>query len=251
MKIVLIGSGKAGTVLGKACHLAGFKVLQVYSRNSENARVLSTALEAEPITRWEQITPDADLYILALPDTVLENLPSAFSIKKGVVVHTAGAVSIQIFKTKHPNYGVLYPLQSLTNASEKTTSIPLLIDANTPETMALLWDFAKTLSPTVAIMGDEERLKLHVTAVWANNFTNHMYTIAYNLCKHFQLDFSLLLPIIEHTAQRLSTENPETFQTGPAIRGDKLTMEKHLHLMENFPEYQELYKQISRSIGGG
>jgi predicted short-subunit dehydrogenase-like oxidoreductase (DUF2520 family) len=251
MEIVLIGSGKAGMAIGRACYRAGYKVLQVYSRNQKNALNLSTELESEPISHWEQITPDADLYVLALPDTVLESLTSSFLIKKGLVVHTAGAISMEIFKPTYPNYGVLYPLQSLTTAMETHTVIPLLIDANTPENKALLYTIAKNLSPIVAMMGDEQRLKLHAAAVWANNFTNHMYSIAHKLCNHFQIDFSLLIPMIEHTAQRLSTGNPETFQTGPAMRGDKLTMEKHLSLMGDFPEYQDLYRQISKSIERG
>lgn len=248
MEVVIIGSGNVGTALGHACHRANHKLLQVFSRNIAHAEILAKALEAQPIDDWQLITPDADIYLVALPDTIIPLLHNFFHIDRGMVVHTAGAVSVHTLQKVSRNYGVLYPLQSLSKNMVAYSNIPILVDGNTIEDKTLIADFAATLSGKVAYADDEERMKLHVAGVWVNNFTNHMYTIAYELCNHYNVDFSLLLPMMEHSVGRLHFAPPASFQTGPAVRGDKETVETHLALMKDFPAYQALYSKLSETI---
>jgi predicted short-subunit dehydrogenase-like oxidoreductase (DUF2520 family) len=248
MNIVIIGSGNVGTALGHACHRANHKLVQVFSRNIAHAEELAQALEAQPISEWKDLTQDADIYMVALPDAMIPLLHNFFHVDKGMVVHTAGAVSVHALQKVSRNYGVLYPLQSLSKKMVAYSNIPLLVDGNTIEDKTLIADFAATLSGKVAYANDEERLKLHVAGVWANNFTNHMYTIAYDLCQHFQVEFQLLLPMMEHSVGRLHFAPPATFQTGPAIRGDASTLETHLAIMKDYPAYQILYSKLSEAI---
>lgn len=248
MQIVLIGSGNAATALGHLCYRGGNKILQVFGRNSATAMELAKALDAEATFEYEAITRDADLYIVALPDSVVPTLHEHFTLKKGLVVHTAGAVPMDALKKVSRNYGVLYPLQSLHKKLMAYSNIPLLVDGNTPEDKTLIADFAATLSGKVAYANDVERAKMHVAAVWVNNFANHLYTIAWDFCSREGLDFSLLLPMMEQTVNRIQVGKPADFQTGPAIRGDKPTMQKHLDLMEGMPEARDLYQQLSAAI---
>jgi predicted short-subunit dehydrogenase-like oxidoreductase (DUF2520 family) len=248
MQVVIIGSGNVGSALGHACHRANHSIVQVYSRTPEHAKSLAAVIGAQPVSHWNEITLDADFYIVALPDAMLDKLHTHFQMQKGLVVHTAGAVPVDTLKNVAPNYGVLYPLQSLHKNMMSYNSIPLLVDGNTVEDKTLIMDFAATLSEKVAYANDEERLKLHVAAVWVNNFPNNLYSIAYDLCRHFGVDFSLLLPMIEHTGGRLHFGTPSEFQTGPAQRGDVKTMETHIALMVGFPAYQELYERLSDEI---
>jgi len=248
MQIVLIGSGNAATALGHLCYRGGNKILQVFGRNTETVLELAKTLEAEPVFDYEAITLNADLYIVALPDSVVPNLHEHFTLQKGLVVHTAGAVPMDALKIVSRNYGVLYPLQSLHKKLMAYSNIPLLVDGNTPEDKTLIADFAATLSGKVAYANDEKRAKMHVAAVWVNNFANHLYTIAWDYCSKEGLDFSLLLPMMEQTVNRIQVGKPGDFQTGPAIRGDEATMEKHLLLMEEMPEAKDLYRHLSDSI---
>jgi predicted short-subunit dehydrogenase-like oxidoreductase (DUF2520 family) len=248
MDIVIIGSGNAATALGHLCHRGGHKILQVFGRNMVTVDALASAIEAAPVYQWSDITPEAALYIVALPDTAIPTLYENFTLQKGMVVHTAGAVPMQALNKVARNYGVLYPLQSLHKKVMSYSNIPLLVDGNTPEDKTLIADFAATLSGKVAYANDEERIKLHVAAVWVNNFANHLYTIAWDFCHENQLDYSLLLPMMEETVSRQYHGKPADFQTGPAIRGDQATIVKHLSLMEGKPEWQELYQILTNKI---
>lgn len=248
MQIVLIGSGNAATALGHLCYRGGNKILQVFGRNRDSTTELAKVLEAEPVFAWEAITREADLYIVALPDSVVPTIYEHFTLQKGLVVHTAGAVPMDALKKVARNYGVLYPLQSLHKKIMAYSNIPLLVDGNTTEDKTLIADFAATLSGKVGYANDEQRAKMHVAAVWVNNFANHLYTIAWDYCAREGLDFSLLLTMMEQTVNRIHIGKPADFQTGPAIRGDDQTMQKHITLMEGMPEAQALYSQLSAAI---
>jgi predicted short-subunit dehydrogenase-like oxidoreductase (DUF2520 family) len=127
--------------------------------------------------------------------------------------------------------------------------IPFLVDGNTPDDLAVISEFASTLSPMVQQAGDEERLKIHLAAVMVSNFTNHLYTMAQQYCRSEKLDFNMLMPLISAIAERIRHFEPASVQTGPAVRHDEHTISKHLELLKEHPELQEFYGLFTKSIG--
>ena len=126
--------------------------------------------------------------------------------------------------------------------------IPILIDANDSETMAQLETVAHSISSNVAKAGDDERMKLHIAAVFCNNFVNHLYFLAEEYCKGEGIDFELLKPLIIETAERLNQANPSDSQTGPAIRKDESTITKHKELLSKYPQLLKIYTILTESI---
>jgi predicted short-subunit dehydrogenase-like oxidoreductase (DUF2520 family) len=248
MKVSILGSGNVATILGRKILLAGHTITEVISQNEEHARILAKELNCRYGSGWESVGRDADLYILALPDDVLNSIGKDLGHPKKIVVHTAGSVSKDVLQESAKNFGVLYPLQSLRKELKELPEIPFLVDANTEDGLTILYDFAKTLSMNVQVAGDEKRLKLHLASVIVNNFVNHLYSLAEHYCKSENLDFSWLFPLIEETAGRLRNFSPAAVQTGPAIRKDFLTLEKHLALLEGYPEIKKVYELLTREI---
>jgi predicted short-subunit dehydrogenase-like oxidoreductase (DUF2520 family) len=109
-------------------------------------------------------------------------------------------------------------------------------------------DFAATLSPIVSAANDEQRLYLHLAAVWVNNFSNYLFTEASDICRENGVDFNMLLPLMEHTVWRLHLSPPASMQTGPAVRGDIKTMERHLNLLSEKPLAGKIYELLSEAI---
>jgi predicted short-subunit dehydrogenase-like oxidoreductase (DUF2520 family) len=248
MKVVIIGSGNTATVLGKKIKVADHQVLQVFARSEEAARTLATALNAQAVTKANDIDHSADIYIVALADSALPTLHEWLQLDKKMVVHTAAAVSKDVLKNVSRNYGVLYPLQTLRREQLHIPEIPFLVDGNTADDLALIEDFAATLSPQVMHADDAMRLRVHVAAVFVNNFANHLYALAEDFCKKEQVDFSLLFPLIDETARRIHTLSPQSSQTGPAIRNDELTIRKHLEVLDSHPHLKEIYEKLSASV---
>ncbi len=248
MKIVIIGSGNVATVLGRLCKQNGHSILQIMSRNIENAKLLADELGCS-YTNYDGITnTDADIYIVAISDGVLFDLNKSFSLGNKLIVHTAGSVTKDVLLEISTNYGILYPLQSLRKEMVQIPEIPLLIDGNSDDAITFLEDFAKTISPYVQKLPEEERFKLHVAGVFVNNFTNHLYAVAEDFCIKENLDFKLLYPLIQSTAGRIKEISPKKIQTGPAYRNDVFTLDKHLRLLAGHPKLKYLYLKLTDSI---
>jgi predicted short-subunit dehydrogenase-like oxidoreductase (DUF2520 family) len=248
MKVVIIGSGNVATVLGGKTKAAGHEILQIVARNPETAAALAAEWACGYTTQWSKTDRTADIYVVALSDLALENLGSVLALPGKLVVHTAGAASVNVLESVSANSGVLYPLQSLKAAIRPFPETPLLIDALRKEDLPIIEAFARTLSGQVQQADDRTRLKLHVAAILVNNFTNYLYTQAARFCREEAIDFSLLLPLILETAERISRFPPEPMQTGPAVRGDRITIEKHLNILSNYRDIKELYELLTIKI---
>jgi predicted short-subunit dehydrogenase-like oxidoreductase (DUF2520 family) len=249
MKVVIIGAGNVATVFGRLIKKADHEVMQVYSRKIATARILAEELLCAYTDDRLTINPSADIYIVAMSDAALNDIRESFDFGDNTVVHTAGSISRDILKDISTNYGVLYPLQSLRKENTNTPLIiPLLVDGNTEACTAHIEAFAKTISPNVMRTTDDERLKMHVAAVVVNNFTNHRYDLASEYCKEENLDFKMLLPLIEETATRLQNFTAHEVQTGPAIRKDIVTLDKHLRILSNHPKLRTVYLRLTDSI---
>jgi predicted short-subunit dehydrogenase-like oxidoreductase (DUF2520 family) len=248
MRIVILGSGNVATVLGKAIKNAGHEVLQVYDRSVLKAIVLANELASVGIDNWQQISLEADIYLMALSDGAIPEVAKKLRLQKGILVHTAGAVSKIVLQYAALHYGVLYPLQSLRKEKTAYENIPLLVDGSSADTIETIVDFANTITSFVAKATDEQRLKLHVAAVVVSNFTNYLYGLAEDYCQKEHVPFAMLQPLIGEVAQRLQNHHAAEMQTGPAIRKDLVTIEKHTELLRDYADLQEVYTFISKKI---
>jgi predicted short-subunit dehydrogenase-like oxidoreductase (DUF2520 family) len=248
MTTVIIGSGNIATVFGEKIAAAGHPVTQIVARNETRAAALAQTLGCGWTSRYRDIDRTADLYIAALSDTALGALGGHLRLPGKLVIHTSGATPQSLLHTVTERYGVIWPLQSIRAAIRPFPPMPLLVDAANTGDRELLGAFAETLSGRVRFADDAARLKLHLAAALTNNFTNYLYTLAAAYCRAESLDFSLLLPIIRETAGRLERYDPEDVQTGPAARGDRDTIARHLKQLDNYQNIRELYELFTIQI---
>ena len=248
MEIIIIGTGNTATVLGRKLKAAGHTILQVYGRNAAAASELAYELESESTNYWSVVNREAEIYILAVSDIAIAELVKELRLPEKTIVHTAASVSKNILKNSTSHFGVFYPLQSLKKENRHSPEIPIIIDASDEMTLHILENLASTISTTVAEADDAQRLKLHLAAVFCNNFVNHIYALMEDYCKKENLDFNLLIPLIQETTLRLATISPSSSQTGPALRADQSTIDKHLTLLASHQHLKELYAMMTKSI---
>jgi len=234
MDVVMIGTGNVATVL---CKLMYAKVTQ-----------LATLVQAESCTNIENIRLDASIYIIAVVDDAVADVVNHLHLDDKLLVHTAGSLSKQVLQKASNNYGVMWPLQTLRKETNYLPEIPFIIDGSSDYIVNSLQAFAQTLSNKCFVANDEARIKLHLGAVVVSNFTNHLFALADDFYQKEQLDFQLLLPLINETVLRLANHAPKDVQTGPAIRGDLKTIDKHLVLLNDYLRLQQFYKIFSDSI---
>ena len=249
IKISLIGSGKVATQLGKTLFKEGFLIAQVYSQSKKNALKLSKQIEAQAITDIKKLNTDSSIYIIAVKDDAIEELAKSIKLKDKIIVHTSGTVAMDVLKNCSTNYGVFYPLQTFSLEKEVDfKTIPICIEANNKNTTTSLSYFAKSICNNVQKINSEQRKIIHLAAVFACNFSNHLYAIASVILEKNNLSFDILKPLIEETATKIKNSSPLKIQTGPAIRGDKKTMEAHLKLLSKQERNKKIYKLLSKNI---
>ncbi len=245
-KIALIGCGNVATNMGIALQQKGYSISIVYGHTKKNAQELSALLKCKWTTTPQEIK-DADIYLTALKDSVAREVWQQINFDNKLVLHTAGSLPANVLQPYTNNYGVIYPLMTL---SQKRildfTTIPLFIEANTPENLEKTRHIAHSISNIVQETDSETRGKIHLAAVWANNFTNYAYAVAGEILKKENIPFNTLLPLIDETARKVHDMTPIEAQTGPAIRMDQNIIKKHLSIMED--KEAELYKKISEGI---
>jgi predicted short-subunit dehydrogenase-like oxidoreductase (DUF2520 family) len=248
MRIVIIGTGNTATVLGRLFQNAGHSIIQVVGRTSLHAKKLGNMLNASFTIDQEQLDANADIYVISVSDNAIGSIVTWLEVDRKLVVHTAASVESEILSACTKNYGVLYPLQSLRKEMDCLPEIPFLVEGNTEDNGALIYDFAKTISKQVGFANGQQRLMTHIAAVVVGNFTNHLYTVAEDFCNKENIDFKMLLPLIKETAERLDKFSPAEMQTGPAIRTDTSTIEKHIHLLQQYPFHKSIYEFLTGSI---
>jgi predicted short-subunit dehydrogenase-like oxidoreductase (DUF2520 family) len=249
MRITLIGSGNVATHLAAALKNAGHNIVQVYSRNMQNAALLAYHVKAEAIDDLHAINTDTELFIIATKDDAIGPLAEQLAPHQKLMVHTSGATDLYSLLAFSDNVGVFYPLQTFSKTKEVDfRNVPLCIEAKDEAAAKTLEQLAQTISKKVYPIDSEKRKALHLAAVFACNFPNYLYTIAQQIIAKQELDFELLRPLIQETAAKVQSADPATVQTGPAIRNDEITMDMHRQLLEGEPELQQLYFLLSQGI---
>ena len=248
-KIILIGAGNVATQLGLALKRSKHSILQVYSKHKSSANTLAKLLNCRSADLPEKINPDADIYIIAIKDDKIVQLVKQLNLKNKIIVHTSGSIDMTVLKTVSKNHGVFYPLQTFSkNKKTDFKNIPICIEASNKDTLTGLRTLAKSISTNVQEINSQQRKVIHLAAVFACNFSNHLYSIADTLLSENKLSFDLLKPLIQETADKIKDNSPAEMQTGPAIRGDKKIMDAQLKMLAGKKEYQQLYKLLSKSI---
>ncbi|KAA3620921.1 MAG: DUF2520 domain-containing protein [Bacteroidetes bacterium] len=254
-KIVLIGAGNLGYHLGKRLYECKAGLYQIFSRTAKSAEALSLETGNTPfVTDLNEIEKNADLYIIAIKDDAIPEVAEKLHElgKKGnLIVHTSGVTPTNVFQPWFKRYGSFYPFQSFSKDQLPDFSrIPLCYFATKESDKAFLNKLGKKLGCKSYEINDLERAVLHVNGVFVNNFTNHLYQISWEIMKRENLSFDLLRPLILETALKVMENAPAEMQTGPAIRNDQQSIQRHIEYLKKFPEYKNVYEVLSKGIEG-
>lgn len=247
--IAFAGTGNVAFHLAKNLKLKGYNISGVWSRDFSHAQTFAKTNDSKAFEIVSELRSNADLIIIAVTDSAIEEVASSIGEFNGIVVHTAGSVGMDMFQGIFKDYGVLYPLQTFSKEIPVPISeIPFFTEASSHETMLKIKETASNLSDKVYEADSCKRMLLHVAAVFAGNYSNLMYIISNELIRASTLPPEVLHPLITETARKAITGDPLKTQTGPARRNDSITIEKHIEALASLPEYAELYRLLANII---
>lgn len=243
MQTVIIGSGNVAYHLAKAFILNNIPLVQIFGRNKTAVQEISNELNIPFST---QRLEDADLYIICVSDNSVEEVSKLITKKNCLVVHTSGSLPKEILTGEYRKAS-FYPLQTFSKSKELNyTKIPFFIESENEADKELLFDIASKISENVMESNHEKRKYIHLTAVFACNFVNHLFSRAKEISDSQQIPFDYFLPLIDETVQKIYEIEPKLAQTGPAVRNDIRVLQLHEQLLQG--ESLEIYKTMNHSI---
>ncbi len=248
-KISFAGAGNVAEALCKELYNKGYLIQQIVSQSEKNSSGLVEICNA----KWSSdlTFPDStEIIFVSVPDQSLKDVLFKIKCKKDTIVaHTAGSFGLDIFPLYFENTGVFYPLQTFSKERKTDFStVPFFIEASNDFSTRALRSVAESISKSVHFSDTEHRRLLHMAAVFVSNFTNHMFVTGMLISSKAGFPFEILKPLIRETVEKALELGPEKSQTGPAVRYDIDTIERHMDLLSFSPELKNVYGEITKSI---
>lgn len=245
LDLVIIGSGNVAQHLILAFSKAkNINLVQVFARDKNS---LTHLLDANKIISNFKDIKEAAIYIIAVSDTAVAEVSCEIPFSNKIVLHTSGSVAIEDLDSRNCR-GSFYPVQTFTKSKKiDFTTIPICIEIEQSKFYEIINTLALSVSEVVYVINSEQRKSLHLSAVFVNNFVNHLYKIGNDICIENKISFEILKPLIIETAQKVELLNPNDAQTGPARRNDIATINKHLTLLTD-QNQKDIYKILTKSI---
>lgn len=245
--IAILGSGNvAHHLIRYVQNSLSLNLQQIYARNPE--KVIISGLDVSKIITDLDQLQEADLYIIAVSDDAIGELSDRLPFENRLVVHTSGTAPLEVLNAKNRR-GVFYPLQTFSKTKEVDfKTIPMCLEAGTDNDFETIKYIAEQFSDFVYQISSAQRKSIHVSAVFVNNFVNHMYVLGNKICDEHNIPFQILKPLIKETADKIVSLKPIDAQTGPALRRDSKTIEKHLAFLDENIHLKNLYLTLTESI---
>lgn len=250
--VSFIGSGNLAWHLAIALDNTEFNVHEVFSPKAKHAAALVERLyQADVMESLDFSESTSRIFVVAVSDDAIEDVAKAITLPpNAILVHTSGSQPLSLLVgSSTPNIGVFYPLQTFTKGKKiDFAEVPVFVESENSETEKILLSMAKAISKKVVKITSEDRKALHVAAVFASNFTNHMLTLSKEIMEAYKLKFDLLKPLIAETLNKSLEIGPQNSQTGPAKRGDLEVLDKHVEFLQSDAQLTEIYKIVSQNI---
>lgn len=245
IKVVLLGSGNVAQHLVQVMlKTAGIELVKVFARDKNS---IAHLIAKDRITSNYNEIKEADVYIISVSDNAITEVSSNLPFKNRLVVHTSGTSELSVLDDKNRK-GVFYPLQTFSKSKAVDFSIiPICLETENESDYKTLETLANLISKKAYAISSEQRKSLHVAAVFVCNFVNHLYQIGNQICEENKVPFEILHPLILETASKITELSPKEAQTGPALRKDTITIEKHIEFLQN-SNYKEIYTLLTQSI---
>ena len=251
MKLAILGSGNIARFFGTRWVQAGLRPLQLIARNQTTGTALAQPWQVPLSTSLNELLQEVNTVFLAVNDDALPELAAHPALSHKRLLYASGAMRATDLRpnASHTGLACLWPVLSVSGESDPDSrDLPLVITATDADTLDAVMPLARALSDSLFPMNEEQKLRAHLIAVFCNNFTNHLFALAQDYATAQHIPFDLFLPLIRHAADQLEHRPAFDLQTGPALRHDTQTLNKHLDLLNDSPELQQIYDLLTRSI---
>lgn len=261
MKIGIVGPGRAGTGLGLALHGVGHAV-QLHGRTQREVPYPLDASFGGPPPWLDEV----EVILLAVQDrkveTAAQDLLDAGGVDEDhVVLHLSGLLDrapLECLMPTGASLGTFHPLQAIAipKAAPQRFRGALAVLTGDERATSVSHEIAQTLGMVPVVINREVKAKYHAAAVIASNFTVVLAAVAEQLFLDCGFDEETarkgLARLMEGTLENVAEMGPQAALTGPVVRGDEETLNKHRQVLPK--RLLEMYRAVgavARQVGQG
>ena len=257
MDVAVIGAGRVGTAMAVLLGRAGYTIRAVAGGRGTRERA-SRYLPNVPFREREDAAASAELVLLGTPDAAIEPVCTELA-RAGVlgpgrtVAHLSGATGLDALGTAEAGGAdvlCVHPLMTCPDVETAIARIPgsaFAVTARSPLALQLGEELATDVGGRPFVLEDEMKSLYHAAAVFASNYLVTLAALAVSLEETAGVPEPLeaLAPLQRATLDNVHAVGPAAALTGPAVRGDDLTVERNLralaaHAPEAVPAYVAL-----------
>jgi predicted short-subunit dehydrogenase-like oxidoreductase (DUF2520 family) len=238
LQFALIGNGNLGAAWQSFFKTQNIKLLYHIKSRYESSEKINKHFQLHNL-----------LVIICVSDSSIELVAQKYTGSNNVLVHCSGTTTLSLLNNYVKYAMVLYPLQTFKKGLKADiTKCQIFFECSHKSLHKTVLPFFKNRFTNCKSLNSDERLKLHLAAVFTNNFVNHILGISHELLNDIKQNKSVLLPLLQTTIERSLTSDAFQIQTGPAIRNDIKTIKKHLSILAPNKYYTKVYKALTESI---
>jgi len=266
-ELAVIGAGGAGGTLAVLLADAGWPLAALWSRNRRRSRCVADRVRrrvgrrpACPSQAETALRGPPDLVLLAVPDQALGPMAahlaaSAARLSKTVVLHLSGAAEVEVLdalRGRAAAIGSLHPLAILTRALPEKNALAgagFAVDGD-PAASRLARLAIRDLGGHPLAITPGQRAAYHLAAALVANDTLALLHLA--IAEMVRAGLSQvdarrsLAHLLGATARSVAAAPLSAALTGPVVRGDVDTLERHLKTAP--PPTAELHRLLSQVL---
>lgn len=227
MRLIVVGPGRAGGALAIASQRAGHELVGVLARTPQTKW---------PQLRWDESLPSADVALLAVSDTAIEEVAARLAPiagQVGVIAHLSGfapVTRLNALRSGPSALGGFHPLVALSSPEAGADALSGAFVGVGGDDLAVdaLTHLADTLGMRAFEISDDDRPAYHAAAAAASNFVVTALGVSAALFEAAHVDSEVSRPLVEKTVAAVFERGAEAVLTGPIARGDVETVVGHL-----------------------
>lgn len=262
LDIGFIGIGVLGKGLPLALAERGYRIVGAHSRSGSSAQWLADRIPGCAVYDSAQELSDAvDLVFITTPDSAIEKITESVTWRSGQgVVHCYGGASVELLKSAAQQgalTGAFHPFQTFAGlaspeeAAARLAGVTFAVDGE-GWLGGYLSGVAEALGGHAVSISSEDRPLYHAAAVFGCGYLAALLKTAVSLWETMGFSseqaIQALIPLSSATLGNVAREGLVASATGPAIRGDVLTLRSHLEsLFQRAPELVYLYGNLARA----
>lgn len=258
--IAIVGAGNLARTLAPALREAGYRIREVVSRSSpasrKRARTIARRVGARAVV-LDSFDLHAGVVWICVPDREVQPCARSLALLRGdwhgkVVLHTSGSLTseeLEPLARLGAQVAAVHPLMTFVRSSQPSfEGVGFAVEGDRAAVRVAREMVARLGGETFRIT-KKQKAAYHTWATLASPMMTALLAVAEQAANLAGVSSRQarrrMMPILRETLENYSQFGPAAGFSGPIVRGDAATVEKHLRTLHSSPAAAAVYRALA------